>query len=47
LFLFPRSSAAEVEQILEYLRERLDYHGPTGLESRFEEQGTAVSLDSP
>jgi len=43
LFLFPRSSAAEVEQILEYLRERLDHHGPTGLESRFEKQGTAVS----
>ena len=33
LFLFPRSRAADVEQIVEYLRERLDQHGPAGVEA--------------
>jgi hypothetical protein len=40
LFLFPRSSAAEVNQIVEYLRERLGQHGPTGLESSLEPTAT-------
>jgi hypothetical protein len=47
LFLFSRSSAAEVEQIVEYLQERLGQHGPTGLESRLAEQRAAPSLDVP
>jgi len=36
LFLFPRSSADEVEQVVEYLRDRLGQHGPEALESRME-----------
>jgi Domain of unknown function (DUF4126) len=36
LFVFPRPSAAEVEQIIEYLRERLGQHGPTSVESDLE-----------
>src|SRR6266849_5375467 len=36
LFIFPRPRAAVVEQIVEYLRERLGQRGPTGVESRFE-----------
>jgi Domain of unknown function (DUF4126) len=40
LFLFPRSSAAEVNQIVEYLREHLGQHGPTGLESSLEPAAT-------
>jgi hypothetical protein len=36
LFVFPRSRAADVEQIVEYLRERLDHRGPTGVESQLE-----------
>ncbi len=40
LFLFPRSSAAEVNQIVEYLREHLGQHGPTGLESSLEPTAT-------
>jgi Domain of unknown function (DUF4126) len=47
LFLFPRSSAAEVDQIVEYLRERGGYRGPTALESRLAQQGAVVSLGSP
>ncbi len=47
LFIFPRPRAAVVEQIVEYLRERLGQGGPTGVESRFEEQGAAVSHGSP
>ncbi len=38
LFLFPRSSADEVEQIVEFLRERLGRRGPEGVESRLEPQ---------
>ena len=36
LFLFPRSSADEVEQIVEFLRERLGRSGPSGVESRLQ-----------
>jgi hypothetical protein len=36
LFVFPRPRAAIVEQIVEYLRERLGQRTPTGVESRFE-----------
>jgi Domain of unknown function (DUF4126) len=36
LFLFPRSSATEVEQIVEDLRERSGKRGPEGIESRME-----------
>jgi hypothetical protein len=36
LFVFPRSSASEVEQIVEYLRERLEHHEPVSVESHFE-----------
>jgi hypothetical protein len=42
LFIFPRSRAAVVEQIVDYLRKRLGQRGPTGIESRFEEQGAAI-----
>jgi hypothetical protein len=40
LFTFPRSSAAEVEQIVEYLRERLGQRGPAGLETHLETVAT-------
>jgi hypothetical protein len=40
LFLFPRSSAAEVEQIVEYLHGRLSQHAPSGLESSLEPTAT-------
>jgi len=43
LFMFPRSSANEVEQIVEDLRERLGRRGPTGVESRLEPHASAVS----
>jgi hypothetical protein len=43
LFLFPRSSADEVEQIVEDLRDRLDQRGPEAVESRLEPQTTAAS----
>jgi len=33
LFVFPRSNSAEVEQIVEYLRARIDQHQPVGAES--------------
>jgi hypothetical protein len=36
LFVFPRTLAAEVEQIVKYLREHLNQPGPTGVESRLE-----------
>jgi Domain of unknown function (DUF4126) len=36
LFIFPRSEAALVEQIVGYLCERLGQHGPTGVEPRLE-----------
>ena len=38
LFLFPRSSANEVEQIVDDLRERLGKRGPEGIDSRLEPQ---------
>jgi uncharacterized membrane protein len=38
LFLFPRSNASEVEQIVDNLRERLGKRGPEGIDSRFEPQ---------
>ena len=47
LFIFPRPRAAVVEQIVEYLRERLGQRAPASVESRFEEQGAAVSHGSP
>jgi hypothetical protein len=47
LFVFPRPRAAVVEQIVEYLRERLGQRGPASVESGFEEQGAAVSHGSP
>jgi hypothetical protein len=43
VFLFPRSSAHEVEQIVEDLRERLGRRGPEGLESRLEHQTAGAS----
>jgi hypothetical protein len=43
LFLFPRSSAAEVEQIVEELRDRLGRGGPEGLETRLEQPASALS----
>jgi Domain of unknown function (DUF4126) len=43
LFLFPRSSADEVEQIVEDLRDRLGRHAPKGLESRLEPQTSLAS----
>ena len=36
LFLFPRSRAADVEQIVEYLRERLGQSGPAGVEAQLQ-----------
>jgi hypothetical protein len=41
LFIFPRPRAALVEQIAEYLRERLNQRSPTGVESNL---ATAVSI---
>jgi Domain of unknown function (DUF4126) len=43
LFLFPRSSADEVEQIVEELRDRLGRRGPEGVESRLEPHASATS----
>jgi Domain of unknown function (DUF4126) len=43
LFLFPRSSADEVEQIVENLRDRLGRRGPAGVESRLEPQASVTS----
>jgi Domain of unknown function (DUF4126) len=43
LFLFPRSSAAEVEQIVEYLRERLGHRDPVSVESHLEHQRAAAT----
>ncbi len=43
LFLFPRSSADEVEQIVEDLRHRTGRRGPEGVESRLEPQAAASS----
>ena len=43
IFVFPRSSADEVEQIVEDLRERAGRRGPEGVESRLELQKTATS----
>lgn len=43
LFLFPRSSAHEVEQIVEDLRQRLGRRGPAGLESRLEQTAGATN----
>jgi Domain of unknown function (DUF4126) len=42
LFLFPRSSANEVEQIAEDLRERSGRSGPAGIESRLEREPAAI-----
>ena len=42
LFLFPRSSAQEVEQIVEFLREQLGRRGPEGVESRLEPQASVT-----
>ena len=36
LFLFPRSSAAEVEQIVEYLQERLGQRGPSSIDAHLQ-----------
>jgi hypothetical protein len=36
LFLFPRSRAADVEHIVEYLRERLGQSGPSGVEAQLQ-----------
>lgn len=47
LFIFPRPRAAIVDQIVEYLRERLGQRAPTSVESRLEEQGAAVSHGPP
>jgi hypothetical protein len=41
LFVFPRSSAAQVEQIVEYLRERLKQREPSAIESNLETAGTS------
>jgi Domain of unknown function (DUF4126) len=43
LFLFSRSSANEVEQIVENLRDRLGRRGPAGVESRLEPQASVAS----
>jgi hypothetical protein len=40
LFVFPRSSAAQVEQIVEYLRERLSQREPSAIESNLEAAGS-------
>lgn len=40
LFLFPRSNANEVEQIVEDLRDRLGYRGPATVESTLEPAAT-------
>ena len=42
LFVFPRSNSAEVEQIVEYLRERIGQRDPTGIESRPEHREIVV-----
>jgi hypothetical protein len=36
LFLFPRSRAADVEQIVDHLRERLGQSGPSGVEAELQ-----------
>ena len=43
LFLFPRSSAEEVEQIVEDLRERVGGRGLCGVDARLEPQTSATS----
>jgi hypothetical protein len=43
LFVFPRSSATEVEQIVDYLRERLGHRGPATIESHLEHQRAAAT----
>lgn len=43
LFLFPRSSATEVEQIVEDLKERSGRRGPEGLEARLADVASAPS----
>ncbi|HST29891.1 MAG TPA: DUF4126 domain-containing protein [Chthoniobacterales bacterium] len=43
LFLFPRSSADEVEQIVEDLRDRIGRRGPEGVESSLEPQASSVT----
>jgi hypothetical protein len=43
LFLFPRSSADEVEQIVEDLRDRVGGRGPESVESRLEPQVSTTS----
>ena len=43
LFVFPRSSAAEVEKIVEYLRERLEHHDPVSVEAQLEHERAATS----
>jgi hypothetical protein len=43
LFLFPRSSADEVEQIVEDLRDRLGQRRPESVESRLEPQAASAS----
>jgi hypothetical protein len=43
LFVFPRSHAAEVQQIVEYLGARLGQRGPVGVESHLERQEAAAS----
>jgi hypothetical protein len=40
LFIFPRPSAAVVEEIVQYLRERLGQRGPTSVDSRLEPAST-------
>ena len=42
LFLFPRSSTAEVEQIVEYLREQLGHRPPVSVESDLEREQAAA-----
>jgi hypothetical protein len=41
LFVFPRSSATRVEQIVEYLRERLSQREPSAIESNLEAAGSS------
>jgi hypothetical protein len=41
LFIFPRPRAAMVEQIVEYLRQRLAQRGPTGIDAQLEPAATA------
>ena len=43
VFLFPRSNASEVEQIVEDLRERLGRRGPDGIETRLAHESAPAS----